>query len=149
MTDQTYNKLDLARKQLDVAISLFRKKKFVSALTLAGAAEEILGKALSHRGQQNSLELKHETLEPILTMRRKTKEEFIRDENRALIAVTRMESASEPSVTLDLEEAAYSMIVRACENSDLLGLPRTAKMREFENWFYEHDGRGCSLVRPR
>ena len=43
-----------------------------------------------------------------------------------------------PSVTLDLEEAAYSMIVRACDNSDLLGLPRTTKMREFENWFYEH-----------
>ena len=49
-----------------------------------------------------------------------------------------MESASDPSVTLDLEEAAYSMIVRACENSDLLGLPRTGRMREFENWFYEH-----------
>jgi hypothetical protein len=138
MTDRMYNKVDLARKQLDAAISNFRKKKFVSALTLAGAAEEILGKALSHRGQQNSLELKYETLEPILTMRCKTKEDFIRDENRALIAVTRMESPSDLSVTLDLEEAAYSMIVRACENSDLLGLPRTARMREFENYFYEH-----------
>ena len=30
------------------------------------------------------------------------------------------------------------MIVRACDNSDRLGLPRTARMREFENWFYEH-----------
>ena len=50
-----------------------------------------------------------------------------REENRALIAVTRMESANDPSVTLDLEEAAYSMIVRACENSDLLGLPRTSE----------------------
>ena len=139
MTDQTYNRVDLAREMLEVALSLFLKRKsFASALTLAGAAEAILGRALSHRGQQNSLELKYETLEPILTMRRKTKEDFIRDENRALIAVTRMESASEPSVTLDLEEAAYSMIVRACHNSDLLRLPRTAKMLEFENWFYEH-----------
>ena len=68
MTDQMYNKVDLAREQLDDAISLFRKKKFVSALTLAGAAEDILGKALSHRGQQNSLELKYETVEQ-LTMR--------------------------------------------------------------------------------
>ena len=43
---------------LDDALSLFLKgKSFVSALTLAGAAEEILGKALSHRGQQNSVEL--------------------------------------------------------------------------------------------
>ena len=137
MTDQTYNTVDLAREQLAVALSLFKRKSFVSALVLAGAAEGILGNALSHRGQQNSLELKYETLEPILTMRRKTKEDFIRDENRALIAVTRMETASEPSVTLDLEDAALSMIVRACENSDLLGLPRTARMREFENYFYE------------
>ena len=137
MADQTYDKIDLATEQLDDAISLFKRRRFVSALTLAGAAEEILGRALSHRGQQNSLELKYETLEPILTMRRKTKEDFIRDENHALIAVTRMESASDTSVTLDLEEAAYSMIVRACENSDRLGLPRTARMREFENYFYE------------
>ena len=141
MTDQTYNKLDLATQQLDDAISLFLKRHFVSALMLAGAAEEILSKALSHRGEQDSLERKRETLEPIHTWlheRSLSREEFIEKENRALIAVTRMESASDPSVTLDLEEAAYSMIVRACENSDLLGLPRTRKMRDFENWFYEH-----------
>jgi hypothetical protein len=139
MTDQAYNKVKLAREQLNVAIPLFLKRRsFVSALTLAGAAEEILGKALSHSGQQNSLELKYEVMEPILTMRHQTKEDFIRDENRALIAVTHMESASDPCVTLDLEEAAYSMIVRACHNSDLLGLPRTSNMRKFENWYYEH-----------
>ena|SRR6516162_662381 len=82
--------------------------------------------------------VKYEIMEPILTMRHQTKEDFIEDENRPLIAVTHMESASDPSVTLDPEEAAYSMIVRACHNHDLLGLPRTAKMRKFENYFYEH-----------
>ena len=142
MTDQTYNKLDLATKQRDDAISLFlERQSFVSALTLAGAAEEILSKALSHRGEQDALERKREALEPLHTWRHGrslSREEFIREENRARIAVTHMESASDTSVTLDLEEAAYSMIVRACENSDLLGLPRTGKMRHFENWFYEH-----------
>jgi hypothetical protein len=138
MTYQTYNTVDLAREQLDVALSLFKRKSFVSALVLAGVAEEILGKALSHSGQQNSLELKYEIMEPILTMRHQTKENFIEDENRALIAVTHMASASNPSVTLDLEEAAYSMIVRACHNHDLLDLPRTAKMHKFDHWFSEH-----------
>jgi hypothetical protein len=138
MSDQPHNKVDLATQQLDEAIGLFLEGRFVSALRLAGAADEILGKALSHSGQRNSLELKYEIMEPILTMRHQTKEDFIEDENRALIAVTHMASASDPSVTLDLEEAAYSMIVRACENSDLLGLPRTGRMREFENYFYEH-----------
>jgi len=135
--EQTYNKVDLAREQLNVAMSFFLKgRSLVSALTLAGAAEDILGKALSHSGQQNSLELKYEVMEPILTMGNQTKENFIRDENRALNAI--MASATEPSVTLDLEEAASSMIVRACYNYDLLGLPRTAKMREFDSWFYEN-----------
>ena len=49
-----------------------------------------------------------------------------------------MEPASDLSVTLDLEEAAYSMMARACENSDLLGQPRTTRMGEFDHWFYEH-----------
>ena len=69
-------------------------------------------------------------------MRHETKEDFIRDANRALNAIKDMASATKPS--LDLEEAAYSTLVRACENYDLLGLPRTAKMREFQDWFYEH-----------
>ena len=103
-----------------------------------GAAEEILAKALSHRGQQNSLDLKYEIMEPILTMRHQTKEDFIEDENRALNAVTHMESASDTSVTLDLEEAAHWAIVRACHNYDLLGLPVTSNMRKFEDYFYEH-----------
>ena len=136
--DQTYNRIDLAREQLDAALSLFLEgRSLVSALMLAGAADDVLGKALSHSGQQNSLELKYEIMEPIVVMRHQTKEDFIRDENRALIAVTHMASASDLSVTLDLEEAAYSMIVRACHNSDLLGLPRTLNMRKFENWFYD------------
>jgi DNA-binding transcriptional LysR family regulator len=42
------------------------------------------------------------------------------------------------TATLDLEEAAHSMIGRACYNSDQLGLPRTVRMSEFEDWFYEH-----------
>jgi len=135
--EQTYTKLDLATEQLDAAISLFLEKSFVSALTLAGAAEEVLGKALSNRREQNYLDWKYETFEPIhpiLHGAPLSKEAFVRDENRALIAVA---SGSEPSVTLDLEDAAPWMIIRACFNSDRLGLPRTARRREFDNWFDE------------
>ena len=139
MADQTYSLINLATQQLNVAVSLFlTRKSFVSALTLAGAADKILAQALSHRRQQNSLDLRYKIMEPILTMRHQTKEDFIKDENRALNAIKRVKSAREPPVTLDLEEAAYSMIVRACHNSYLLGLPRTAKIRKFEDWFDEH-----------
>jgi hypothetical protein len=134
MADQTYNKVHLATEQLDVALSLFLEgKSSASALTLAGAAAEALGKALSDRGEQNFLDWKYETFErihPILHGMPLTKEAFTRDENRALTAVA---SASEPSVTLDLEDAALWMIVRACFNSDRLGLPRTARTRGLMN----------------
>src|SRR5262245_25372156 len=128
MSDQTYDKIDLATQQLNVAISCFLgSKNFVSALTLAGAAEELFATALLYRGQPNSLDWNY--AEPLLRMQHQTKEDFIEHENRALNAVTHIEFASDTSVTLDLEEAAYSMIARACCNHDFLGLPPTAKMR--------------------
>src|SRR5262245_49219816 len=117
MTDPRDNRVDHAAKQLDDAISLFLEGQFVSAIRLAGAAEEILTQELSYRGQQNFLDSKYETLEPLLTMQHQTKEDFIEEENRALNAVTHMESPSDSSVTLDLEDAALWMIVRACDNS--------------------------------
>jgi hypothetical protein len=139
MTDQPSNRFGHAAEQLDEAISLFLEGQSVSGLKLAGAADEIFCKALSDIGKQNFLDWKYEEQnEPILTMRHQTKEDFIRDENCALNAIKDMASATEPSVTLDLEEAAYSMIVRACHNHDLLGLPRTAKMYKFDNWFSEN-----------
>src|SRR5262245_31497543 len=112
MADQTYN----ATKLLDLALWFFlERQKFSSARKLAGAAEEAFGKALS------------------------SQERLVRDENSAQLAVTRMVSASGPFVTLDdLEYAAIWAIVRACDNYNSLGLPRTARMLEFDNWFYEN-----------
>jgi len=100
-----------------------------------------VGKELSDRGEQNYLDWKYEVFEPIHPILHGvplSKEDFIRDENRALIALKDMASTSEPSVTLDLEDVAHSMIVRACFNSDRLGLPRTARRPKFDNWFDEH-----------
>jgi hypothetical protein len=142
MPDQTSNSVDLAREILDDAIShFFKGNSFLYALRRARTAEELLSKALSHRGEQDSVDWQREALEPLHAFqygRSLSREEFIEKENRALIAVTRMESVSEPSVTLDLDEPALWTIVRACDNWDRLGLPRTARMVEFENWFYEH-----------
>jgi hypothetical protein len=141
MAYQTCNRVDLATEQLDDAISLLERERFVSALTLAGTAEEILGKMLSHRGEANFLDCKYKVLGPIRTRLDRmplSKEDFIRDENRALITITHIASTSTPSVTLDLEDAAHSMIVRALCNYDALGLPRTARMLEFRNRYREY-----------
>ena len=119
MTDQTYNRIKLATKHLDLALWFFlERQKFSSALKLAGAAEEAFRKALS------------------------SQEGLVRDENSARLAVTPMVSASGPFVTLDdLEYAAIWAIVRACGKYKCLGLPPTARMLEFDNWFYENVAR--------
>src|SRR6516165_12363781 len=116
MTDQTYNRIKLATKHLDLALWFFlERQKFSSALKLAGAAEEAFRKALS------------------------SQEGLVRDENSARLAVTPMVSASGPFVTLDdIEYAAIWAIVRACDNYNRLGLPRTARMLEFDSWFSEY-----------
>jgi hypothetical protein len=137
MSDQ----VDHAREQLDEAIGLFLKGQLVPALRLAGAADELLATALSDRGKQNFLEWKYEELEPFYTTLYRTplsKEEFIEDENLALNAAKRMAPASYRFVIFDAEDTAYAMIVRACDNYDRLDLPRTARMLEFENYFYEN-----------
>ena len=53
----TLSKLEVAEHQLNVAIRLYLDEDdFVSAITLAGAAEEILGKLLEKQGRKHSLE---------------------------------------------------------------------------------------------
>jgi len=130
MAGQVY----FATEQLDDAGLLFEVGRFASARTLAGAADEIFSEMASDRVKLSFLEYKYEDLGPVLTeLLPLSKEDFI-NENRALITVTRMAPTSTPSITPDkLEYEAHSMIVRALYNYDQLGLPRTARMLEFEN----------------
>jgi len=47
MAEETYDRLALAKGQLDTALELFLdQKNYSSVITLAGAAEEIFGRAL-------------------------------------------------------------------------------------------------------
>jgi hypothetical protein len=64
--------------------------------------------------------------------------DFADRENHARNAAKHMGTAGETTVTVDFEEAALWMIVRAIDNHERLGGSRTAKMMEFGAWFYEH-----------
>ncbi len=53
---QTYTKQEIAELQLDRAICIFLDEQdFISAITLAGAAEEILGELLELQGKTSAL----------------------------------------------------------------------------------------------
>jgi hypothetical protein len=57
MAEHTYRRIDLAKEQLEVALSLFLdQRSYAAAITLAGAAEEVLGKELLRQNKQPILE---------------------------------------------------------------------------------------------
>ena len=56
MTDITLSAQEIAEQQLEMAIQLWHAKQYVSAITLAGVAEEILGKRLRRCGMEPSFD---------------------------------------------------------------------------------------------
>ena len=142
MSEQSYSRIELALEQLDVALNLFLdKQSFVSALTLAGAAEEIFGKALQRKPEQNSLDWIYENTEWWWTKlhgKRLSKNGFAKMENQARNAAKHIGGSSDMDIAVDLEEAALWMISRACDNLKRLQLPTPKRLIEFNDWFYEN-----------
>ena len=142
MAEQAYRRIKLAEEQLDVALELFlSKRSLVSALTLAGAAEEILGQALKFRGKRTTLEFEHSAIEQVETFLRSQPflwKDFINEKNRVRNAAKHMREQSEAEVIADLEDEALWMLVRACDNHKRLDLEATPRIAEFDNWFYEN-----------
>ena len=142
MPERSYQKTDLAREQLEVALGLFLDKvSYVAALTLAGAAEEILGKALSHKGDKNVLKKEYDIVGPIRQLmdgKKLTWASFMGEKNRARNSVKHMDRDSESTLAADLEDETLWMLVRACDNYRHLGLDPTDKIIEFDEWFYKN-----------
>lgn len=140
MHEQIYQRTNIAKEQLEVAIELFlARRSFVSALTLAGAAEEILGKALTQRGKETTLEHEHSVVAPFTELIRKqpySRKDFVAEKNRVRNAAKHLEVEGKATFCADLEDEALWMIVRAIDNYRRLGCEPTALMEEFDNWFY-------------
>jgi hypothetical protein len=142
MVEETYQRIDLAKEQLEIAIELFlASRSYVSSLTLAGAAEEILGQGLLLRREKTTLQWEFPIVEPVENLFRKhqyTWSEFIVSKNRARNAAKHMNKESGVTITADLMSEAIRMIVRALDNHARLGLTPTLPMQEFDNWFNEN-----------
>ena len=127
-------KLDVAISQLRLAISFFlEERELVSAITLAGAAEEILGKlavqagltpALTRRTEGTRALFKHlwksdPGIKPFVDLKNKT-----RNELKHLV--------SGAPVEVDLLEEAMRMLDRAVENYRLLHARRDPQVAAYE-----------------
>ena len=68
MPEQTYDRLSLAKEQLDTALDLaLDAKSYASALTLGGAAEEIFGNALKLNGEKSAMDEAYEQMSEFYT----------------------------------------------------------------------------------
>jgi hypothetical protein len=138
---QIYYRLDLAKEQLDIALDLFLdKKKFSAAITLAGATEEIFGRALKLKGITPSVERSYESMARFhdkLFGEALDKTQYIDKENVARNALKHLQHDRGPTIEIDLADAACWMLVRALQNGKLLELS-FERDRDFDNWFYEN-----------
>ncbi len=141
MADITYLRLDLAKEQLDVALTLFLDHRhYAAAITLAGAAEEIFGKELSRRGKQPVLEWKichMKVFHELLHGKELHTKSFVYEENRIRNALKHFGEKDTPTLTANLEDAACWMLVRSIENAQRLEV-EIERFFDFSNWFYEH-----------
>ena len=128
----TLTKLEVASRQLDTAMCLFLEGDYLSSLTLAGAAEEILGRLCERAGKTVSAEavaaFHFADTDPALTdpQRRKVLFDVMnRPRNEA-------KHANDPAETHFVVERDFplQMIMRAMSMARNLGAPpsREAKM---------------------
>jgi hypothetical protein len=137
MTSQTCNRIDLAREQLEMALVAFLERhRFASAITLASAAERVLGQALLNKGQQAGVDWKFDAADLAHTklhgrpLDRKT---FSDAENCVANALRHFDKADAPDFEADLEEAACWMLVpglreRTPARADRAGLRRVQRL---------------------
>jgi hypothetical protein len=137
--DTQIGKREIAQTQLKEAIVLFLDKKFLCAITLAGAAEEVLARLLNAAGEQSVVE---ESVEAIQRLREATglammenrpKKEIFNAWNAARNTIKHHNEKAEDTVTINLFDEAYWMIKRALGNASKLGVPISNEV-DFENW---------------
>ncbi|NYH26055.1 hypothetical protein [Paraburkholderia bryophila] len=121
-------------------VAFLERQRFASAITLASAAELVLGQALRRAGKQAVLDWQFEATDLVHTQlhgRSLNYKTFHDTENRVGRALRHFDKTDAPDFDADLEEAACWMLVRACENAHRLGLT-VQGFDAFNDWFYEH-----------
>ena len=137
--DTTLNKSEVAQLQLTEAILLFTTEKFLPAITLAGAAEEILGNLLHRKAGLSTIK---ESAKVIENLRQKTglplmgemsEREMIDDWNATRNSLKHLVGPEDEPITVNLCDEAYWMIKRALANAKRLQLS-IPNEQDFENW---------------
>jgi hypothetical protein len=118
-TARGFEKRDLALRQLRRAVQLFNKGDFVCATTLAGAAEEVLGRIARKRVGTNSLDDRAHFWSQVADMFGKTppnRKRVMEAHNRLRNQLKHNDTGDDDWVTADFEFEAQDLIDRAIRN---------------------------------
>jgi hypothetical protein len=137
--DTQITKDEIAKVQLTEAISLFLAGKYLCAITLSGAAEEIFARLLNARGEKSIVESSFNAIQSVrektgfCVMGNRPKNEIFNEWNTARNALKHHGKESEDVISLNLFDEAYWMIKRALSNANKLSISIGNEL-DFENW---------------
>lgn len=137
--DTQITKGEIAKIQLAEAINLFLAEKYLCAITLAGAAEEVLARLLNQRGEISVVEKSFQSIQNIRektglsVMSGKPKNEIFNEWNYARNTLKHHGKTDDEAVTINLFDEAYWMIKRGLANAEKLKIPIKNQL-DFENW---------------
>lgn len=135
--EERFSRTDIATVQLVKSIELFVVEQFIPSITLAGAAEEIFGKLLQHRGEAPVLEESFTAIQRVRdatglnVMGGQAKKEVIAGWNNARNNLKH--HSDEEFAVFNACDEAYWMIHRALENARRLNVA-IPNYNDFENW---------------
>lgn len=118
----------------------FEKRSMSSSITLAGAAEEILGKSLRSKHLDAVIDSNFEQASFFNKNLRGIpldESKYVSGENAVRNALKHRSADKGDSISLDMESAACWLLVRALENANRLSIS-IERSDEFSNWFYEN-----------
>lgn len=114
----TYKKSDIALEQLNLALELYLDdREYISALTLAGAAEEILGKLVKRAGGTPYIDEKKEAFQNLygtLFDKEISNQDYFQLENKPRNEMKHLMSGED--LTMNSERECGKMLMRAMEN---------------------------------
>lgn len=134
-------KLEAATHQLNVAIRLFFDGDYLGSLTLAGAAEEILGGLSKRAGKPVAVEFivdyHLEDTDPALPV--KDRKKLIRNDvlNRERNQAKHANNPNETHIIVE-QINPLQMIMRAVPMCKALGVNQSAEMMQITRWIQAH-----------
>lgn len=134
------SKADAATHQLDRAICLFLEGDYLCALTLAGAAEEVLGSLSRRAGLQAAIDViaAHHRADTDAALSAKEHLSLISSiANRTRNRAKHANNAAEQEVEIEQLDP-LQMIMRAMPMRRNLGLPETNATERMLVWIAEH-----------